>query len=100
MHVPVPDMTVASSHSSSAAWRSPYPHLCSHLCCVSVSARRCYSMEVELASAEFVGNVLQRCRLMPGDDGEPAPPCPALGWPACDISSDICDPLGVRMQVE
>ena len=57
-------------------------------------------MEVELASAEFVGNVLQRCRLMPGDDVEPTLPCPALGWPACDISSDICDLLGVRMQVE
>ena len=45
-------------------------------------------------------DMLQRCGLTPGANGEPAPPCPAFGWPACDVCADICDPLGVRMQVK
>ena len=99
-HLPVPGMTRASSHSRSAAWCRPYPHLCSHLCCVGVSALRCYSMEVELAGADFVGNELQRCGLLLGASGESAPPCPALRWPTRDIFAVICDLRAVRMQAE
>ena len=63
-------------------------------------ARRCYSMEVELVGADFVGNELQRCGLLLGASGESAPPCPALRWPTCGMRAALCDPLGVRMQVE
>ena len=57
-------------------------------------------MEVELVGADFVGNELQRCGLLLGASGESAPPCPALCWPTCDMCAALCDPLGVRMQVE